>query len=94
MNNKDLRKERKKHRRQENRDDILEAAEKVFANKGYSSATVDDIAEEAQFSKATIYRYFQSKSDIFMEVIYSAVEESYKEIENKKKAILNYKLTK
>ena len=77
MSEKNLRKERELHRQEENRRFILQAAEKVFVQKGYRPATVDDIAEEAQFSKATLYRYFKSKSDIFFEIIYSSFEESY-----------------
>ena len=75
-----LRMERALHRQEENKRFILQAAENVFVQKGYRLATVDDIADEAQFSKATIYRYFKSKSDIFFEIIYSTVEESYEGI--------------
>ena len=72
--------ERERHRQEENKHSILRAAESVFVQKGYSLATVDDIAEEAQFSKATLYRYFKSKSDILFEIIYSTFEESYQEM--------------
>ena len=68
MRKRDLRIERKRHRREENRIFILKAAESIFAKKGYSFTTVDDIAEEAQFSKATIYQYFKSKVDIFLKL--------------------------
>ncbi|UCE41915.1 MAG: TetR/AcrR family transcriptional regulator [Candidatus Aminicenantes bacterium] len=77
MSKKNLRKEREFHRQEENRRFILQAAERIFVQKGYRLATVDDIADEAQFSKATLYRYFKSKSDIFFEIIYSSFEESY-----------------
>jgi len=77
MSEKNLRIERELHRQEENRRFILQAAEKVFVQKGYRLTTVDDIAEEAQFSKATLYRYFKSKSDIFLEIIYSSFKESY-----------------
>jgi AcrR family transcriptional regulator len=77
MNKINLRKERELHRKEENRDFILQAAEKIFVQKGYRLATVDDIAEKAQFSKATLYRYFESKSDIFFEVIHNSFGEIY-----------------
>jgi AcrR family transcriptional regulator len=80
MEKKDLRLERERHRQEENKHFILQAAERVFVQKGYSLATVDDIADEAQFSKATLYRYFKSKSDILFEIIYSSFEETYQEI--------------
>ena len=77
MSKANLRLERELHRQEENRRFILGAAERIFVQKGYRLATVDDIAEEAQFSKATIYRYFESKSDIFYEIIYRSFEESF-----------------
>jgi AcrR family transcriptional regulator len=89
MSKKDLRMERERHRQEENRLFILQAAEKVFVQKGYRLATVDDIAEEAQFSKATLYRYFKSKSDIFFEIIYRSFEESYIGIQRIQKKTLS-----
>jgi len=80
MSKSNLRMKREFHRQEENRRFILQAAEKVFIQKGYRLATVDEIADEAQFSKATLYRYFKSKSDIFFEVIYCSFEESYEGI--------------
>ena len=80
MRKKDLRFERKQNRRKENKKFILKAAERVFAQKGYSLATMDDIAEEAQFSKATLYRYFKSKSDIFFNIIFSSFEETHQKV--------------
>lgn len=74
MGKKDLRLERKQQRWEENKMFILEAAERVFAQKGYSLATMDDIAKEAQFSKATLYRYFKSKRDILIEIIIDCFE--------------------
>jgi AcrR family transcriptional regulator len=76
MSKTNLRLERELHRQEENRRFILRAAERIFVQKGYRLATVDDIAEEAQFSKATIYRYFESKSDIFYQIIFRSFEES------------------
>lgn len=40
---------------------IREAAEKIFAEKGFSGATMQDIAKEAGLSAGAIYRYFPSK---------------------------------
>ncbi len=79
-NKKDLRKERERRRQEENKHSILQAAEGIFAQKGFNLATVDEIAEEAQFSKATLYRYFKSKSEILFEIIYRTFEESYQEV--------------
>jgi len=46
--------------------EILAAARKVFAVKGFNDATVDDIAAAAGISKGTIYLYFPSKKDIYL----------------------------
>jgi len=63
---------------EENRLFILDAAEAVFAQKGFTAATMDDIAERAQFSKATLYRYFESKLDIFDKIILQTFEDVLK----------------
>jgi len=47
---------------------IIEAAVMVFAQKGYASATVADIAARAEIGKGTIYEYFASKEDLFFAV--------------------------
>jgi AcrR family transcriptional regulator len=57
------RKEREKINR---RNEILQAAKKVFASKDYASATLEDIATEAELSKGTIYLYFNSKAELFL----------------------------
>lgn len=49
--------------------EILEAARKLFARKGFDSATVDGIAEAAGVAKGTVYLYFQSKRDIYLEAL-------------------------
>ena len=50
------------------RDRLLDAAQRVFASSGYASATVDDIIRAAATSRATFYRYFRSKEDLFDEL--------------------------
>jgi TetR/AcrR family transcriptional regulator len=59
------RKEREKERR---RDEIIEAARTVFFEKGPIAATMDEIAEVAELSKATLYLHFPSKEDLFLAV--------------------------
>ncbi len=48
---------------------ILMAARKVFAEKGYDGARVDEIASEAGINKAMLYYYFGSKDNILREII-------------------------
>jgi AcrR family transcriptional regulator len=49
----------------EMRNRLLDAGRAVFAAVGYSGATVDDIIENASTSRASFYRYFTSKDDLF-----------------------------
>jgi AcrR family transcriptional regulator len=44
---------------------IVEAALRVFAEKGYHEATMEDVAERLGVSEGTIYLYFKSKRDLF-----------------------------
>lgn len=44
---------------------ILEAAKRVFINKGYSAASLKDIIDETGMSRGWIYLYYQSKEEIF-----------------------------
>src|SRR3982751_2116496 len=46
------------------RDQIVEAAHEHFAHYGYAKTTVSDLAREIGFSKAYIYRFFESKQAI------------------------------
>jgi len=60
--------ERKEREKQLRRNQILEAAEDLFFNKGIDITTMDDIAEKAELSKGTLYLYFKSKEDIQFEL--------------------------
>jgi len=47
------------------REEILDAARRVFAERGFRGTTIADIAEEANIALGTIYLYFSSKEDVF-----------------------------
>jgi AcrR family transcriptional regulator len=49
-------------------DQVIEGARKVFMRDGFEGASVDDIAREAEVSKATLYSYFPDKRLLFIEV--------------------------
>jgi TetR/AcrR family transcriptional regulator len=57
------------------RDEILLAAEKVFAAKGFFPTTMSDIAKEAEFGTGTLYKYFKSKEELYFTLIDDKVEE-------------------
>lgn len=65
-------KERKEKEMLIRRNDIIDAAERVFFKKGMQQAIMDEIAKEAEFSKRTIYVYFQSKEQIYYEIMLRA----------------------
>jgi len=54
--------------------EIITAARKVFAEKGYIAATVDEIALRANLAKGTIYVYFDSKEQIYNAVMSDDLE--------------------
>jgi len=61
-------------RRKEDRpQEITEAAFSVFAEKGYASARVDDVAKRAGISKGLMYLYFKTKEELFKAVVKNVV---------------------
>lgn len=60
--------ERKEREREQRRSAIVDAAEKVFFGKGVDTATMDEIADEAELSKGTLYLYFKSKTELYLAV--------------------------
>jgi AcrR family transcriptional regulator len=56
------RKEREKERR---RQQIIVAAKRVFSEKGFNKATMEDIAHEAELSPGTLYLYFKNKEELY-----------------------------
>ena len=60
--------------------EILNAAMKMFAQKGVSKAKMVDIAKEAGIGKGTIYEYYQSKEEIFEDAFHHFTEQADTEI--------------
>jgi AcrR family transcriptional regulator len=58
-----------RRRPSERPEEILEAALRVFADRGLAGARMDDIAAEAGISKGTLYLYFSGKDELFREAI-------------------------
>lgn len=61
--------ERKEREKEHRKEEILNAAEQVFFEKGLALATMDEIAVQAELSKGTLYLYYKSKEDLYMAVI-------------------------
>jgi AcrR family transcriptional regulator len=60
---------RRERERLARRREILAAARKVFGARGYEGATLDEVAREAEFAKGTLYSYFDSKAELFAELV-------------------------
>jgi AcrR family transcriptional regulator len=54
---------------------IMEKAKELFAKKGYHPVTVDEIAQSCDVAKGTLYLYFNSKADLFIEIFVTAHRE-------------------
>lgn len=59
------------------RQNILEAACKIFANCGYAGASVQDIVDKAGITKPTLYYYFGSKAGLFQALVDYATDQRY-----------------
>lgn len=55
--------------RQRTRDDLLEAATQVFAERGYHGTSVEEVAEAAGYTKGAVYSNFSSKEELFLALL-------------------------
>lgn len=76
----DGRSERARKKREERRSQILDAALRVFAKKGYHAASVSDIVQEAAVARGTFYLYFPSKHDLFAGLVDQLMADLYRGI--------------
>jgi AcrR family transcriptional regulator len=67
------RKKRKEHITKERHQQILDAAYKVFVCEGFARATTAEIARAAGIAEGTIYNYFDSKRELFTELLKSNI---------------------
>ena len=58
-----------------NRALVLDAARRVFLARGYHGATLEQIADEAGFSKGVVYSQFDSKADLFLALLEARISE-------------------
>lgn len=66
---------RKERERQRHTEEILRAAENVFAEKGYVHAKMSDIAQAAEFSVGYIYSIWRSKEDLYSSILDSKMRD-------------------
>ena len=65
---------RKGEIRQRNVENILLAAEQIFAEKGYAGASMGEIAQLAQLPKSNVHYYFSTKEELYREVLLALLE--------------------
>ena len=88
--------DRQAKEREMRKEQILESALNVFKSTGLDGTTMDEIAKQADFGKATLYYYFSSKEEIFIELldrgwktIWESIEPVIHENENPKDTFIN-----
>ena len=62
-------------------DDILRAAEDVFTRRDYHEVQMDDVAIASGVGKGTLYRYFRSKRDLYVAVMFDGIARLRGELE-------------
>src|ERR687894_83802 len=67
---------RREERKAQNRAKLLEAARKVFAEKGLGEATARDIVRETDLASGTFYNYFSDKEDAFRALLEQMADRS------------------
>ena len=64
------------------REKIMKAAETLFSQKGFEQTTIEDISKMSEYSRRTIYAYYESKDDILNHIIEKGLILLKSEIEN------------
>ena len=59
---------------------LMEVSEDLFSKYGYKAVSMDEIADATGISKMTIYRYFSSKDELFINAVNSITDKTYENI--------------
>lgn len=62
------------------RQDILKASRRLFKEKGYDNTMIEDVADKAEISKATLYNYFPNKESLLVGTMDDQIVTTYKYI--------------
>lgn len=57
------------------KEEILEAASRVFADREFHEVLIDDVAAQAGVGKGTVYRYFRTKEELYFETLLRAFDD-------------------
>lgn len=78
-----VKKSRKEREQERKRNEILDAAERLFFSKGYEETSINEIAAEAEFAKGTLYLYFSGKSEIYLAIVNRSLDLIHEMIQEK-----------
>lgn len=70
----------RKEKQAETRERLLAAAERVFLRRGLQGSSVEEIAAEAGFTRGAFYSNFNSKDELFVELLHARVYDRYAEL--------------
>ena len=62
-------KDRREREKEQRRNDIINAAEKLFFARGYDDVSMNDIANAVELSKSTLYLYFDNKEELYFVIV-------------------------
>src|SRR5205809_4919817 len=82
-----VRSEARTRKSEETRQRLLDAAARVFRDKGYAGARLSDIAEAAEMRTPGVYYYFPSKEDLVEEVLHAGVARAAAFVEERVAAV-------
>ena len=74
---------RKEREYQVRREEILRAAEKIFAQNGFYNSTVAEIAKESEFAIGTLYQFFTNKEELYYTMMIEKFDLLYKTLQVK-----------
>ena len=72
--------ERRKRERENRKNAILKSARRLFFEKGFKTVTVESIAKKAELSKGSIYLYYNSKEEIYTQILLSDIDKFHDRI--------------
>jgi AcrR family transcriptional regulator len=79
--NRPTRRSRRDERKEETRAELVDAAARVFARRGFHGASIEQIAREAGYSTGAVYWHFAGKDDLFLAVFESYATTRVREFE-------------
>jgi AcrR family transcriptional regulator len=70
----------REEKREQTRERLLEAAERVFMRRGFQNSSVEEISAEAGYTRGAFYSNFSSKEELFIQLLHARVFDGYREI--------------